>query len=300
MVVGGPQVQTLAATLNYFSTDVQFDHILTHPLPPAKAKGHIARRVRENKDAEYVLTFNLGPRHDALASDQIRMTFPGREILRINDLSFTGYHPDLLSVGPAGAGFDGPLGEHHSRIAMYAFAEGLSCDATVAMYNDAVYRALGYYGDWRRSTRRMIDSDADVDLPFGAQFTSMLKDQLGLYTSSQPTPRIFAAWARAIVNGLAARGLVMPREWDPDESSLPHLLTESATFPVYPEIVAHHRLPFAGSYVFKADGYSANSFLSLADFVEGEFEAFERVGAEGLRKTASWPRIAARFTALRK
>ncbi len=299
VVIGNCQAKPLAFALNYFSLDVEFEHFQVHSLPPHKAEDHIARRIAEFADVDLVLAFNLSDKYYGLATDRIAATFAGRPVLSINNLFFAGYHPDIVVLGEVGMRLDGALDQYHSLLALYAYLEEMTVEETVLLYRDEIYEALGYYGEWDRSAQRMLATDKTVDLPFAARYVDLLPQLLGMYVLNHPSPRIFVEWARSIVGALGDRGLMAPREWDPDISVFPSDFSATAIFPVYPELKAHHDLPVQASYVFKAKGYDASSFLSLEQFIAAEHEVFDRAGRDALRGSRQWQSAAPRFDALR-
>jgi hypothetical protein len=298
VVIGNCQVKSLALTLNYFSEDVEFDHFQVHSIAPGKAHGFIEKRIAEFADVDLVLTFNLSDKYYGLAADKIGETFADRPVLRINNLFFAGYHPDIIVLGEVGMRLDGALDQYHSQIALYAFLEGMSVDDAVALYRDDTYETLGFYSDWKRSARRMEVTDADVDLRFGQRYVEMLSTGLSMYVLNHPAPRVFYAWSETILADLEARGLATAREWKPDPSAIPNLFSETSMFPVYPEIASHHGLPFPGSYVFKGRGYGGSSFHSLPQFLEREFELFAGADRDALRTSRQWGAASRRFAQL--
>lgn len=300
IVIGNCQVKSLAFTLNYLCENMHFDHLQVHSLAPSKAQAHLEQRIEETKDFDLVLTFNLSDKYYGLAADKIDETYAGRPVLRINNLYFGGYHPDTITLGEVGMRMDGVLDQYHSRIALFGFLEGKTVAETVALFNDDTYRAIKYYGDFAGSSNRMLATDEDVDIKWAGRFVELLSETRAMFVVNHPAPRVFLEWAGAIVDDLEERGIATRRPWRPAEDMLPHLFSDTAVFPVYPEIVAEHGLPFDGSYVFKSKGYAGSSFLSLAQFVESEFALFAQVDRERLEASRQWVAASKRFKVIRE
>lgn len=289
VVIGNCQVKSLAHTLNFFSQDVEFDHFQIHSLPPGKAKAHIETRTAKFvAEVDLVLTFNLSDKYFGLSVDRVRETFAGKPVLSISNLFFAGYHPDIIVLGDVGQRMDGALEQYHSRVALYGYMNNMSVEETVNLFNDDTFRRFDYYSDWRASINRFVASEARVDLPFTAPYVDLLARRIGMYVVNHPTPIVFLEWAKTLIQQLSARGLVQSRDWNPEECALPHYFSDTSIFPVYPEIAAHHDLPFQGNYIFKRKGFGAASFLSLREFVQAEFEVFERSGRAAIETSRQW------------
>ena len=299
VVIGNCQVKSLAQTLNFFSEDVEFQHFQIHSLPPGKAQSHIETRTeRFVAEADLVLTFNLSDKYFGLAKDRVRETFAGKPVFSISNLYFGGYHPDIIVLGDIGQRMDGVLDQYHSRLALWGFMNDLSIEDTAALFCDETFRKVNYYSEWDASLKRFVQSEGDVDLPFTQRYVDLLRQRVGMYVVNHPAPVVFLEWAKTLIGALASKGLVRPRGWTPDECALPHHFSDTAIFPVYPEVAAHHNLPFDGSYIFKSKGFDGSSFLSLRQFIQSEFDVFERSGRDAILNSRQWISSAKRFEAL--
>jgi hypothetical protein len=295
-VIGNCQVKTLAYALNYYSADVEFDHVQVHSLHPTKAEAHINKRIDEIRvDADFILAFNLSDKFFGLAKEQIGSTFAGRPIVTISNLFFGGYHPDIVVLGLPHKRIDGPLDQYRSRIGLYGFMNGKSVRETMTLFREDVYEKLGYFNEWRQSLGRLLKADEDVEIKFAGVFGELLRQRLSMYVLNHPTPVVFSTWARAITTALAERGLSTVRDWQPDEALFPALFTDTAVFPVYPEIAKRHELAFPGSYIFKGKAYQTDSFMDLEQYLTAEFGALEEAGRDEIRASAQWAVVDRRF-----
>jgi hypothetical protein len=214
---------------------------------------------------------------------RLRETFDGIPVVTISNIYFAGLHPDLCYIaGPGDQVVQGPLGDYHSRLALYAFLKNMSETAAASLFRNDVYEGLGYYHTYATSLTELVRRDAGVDVPVTVQLPGLLRRFLAFYSVNHPTSAVFVHYARQIVDYLARKGLGrasgVPLSPMFNEGTLAH----STIFPIYPEIARRHGIPMFGSYAFKPPGERRNP-LQLERFLEREYEALRDVAPVPLR-----------------
>ena len=157
---------------------------------------------------------------------------------------FAAYHPDILYVRSGDHLVETPLGHYNSKIVLAGYLQGLSVEATVALFDESVFRRLGYLEAWDASVallrREIAESDVKLD-DVPAKWTGC---GAFMYSVNHPRLRVLGDVARAMLRTarLAAR-TSNPETYLHDE------LKTAVIWPIYPAIAATHGI--GGDYCFK-------------------------------------------------
>jgi hypothetical protein len=284
IVISNCQCLPLACALTVMSTDTVFDFWSVHlPAPDARARTIAEFVAKTRQDYDLIVSIPLSNDYLDLSSARLRETFDGIPVVTISNIYFAGLHPDLCYIaGPGDRIVQGPLGDYHSRLALYAFLKGMSETEAASLFRNDVYERLGFYNVYATSLNELIRRDAGIDVPVTALLPGILRRFLAFYSVNHPTSAVFVHYARQIVDYLAGKGLGhasgLPLSPMFNEGSLAH----SAIFPIYPEIARRHGIPMFGSYTFKPPGDRRNP-LQLERFLQREYAALRDVEPVALR-----------------
>lgn len=192
-------------------------------------------------------------------------------VLRYPRVVFAGFHPDCAYAWrrDGGGSVSSPFG-YHSAIAVEAFRRGYNVDETIALFNEEVFDALGYFDYYAPSVHALEDECERAGLPRDI----FPRKWLGLpFMYSINHPRMYVAWD--LVEHILRRAdyelPAIDRERGQHDSFFP-----GPIWPIYPEIA--RRLGVAGSYLFMPPtDYrpgAEHELYTLRQFVEKCFEYY--------------------------
>jgi hypothetical protein len=183
---------------------------------------------------------------------------------------FNAFHPDVAYVaGPPGP-VPPPLG-YHSSLVLYAWRRKLSAADTAALFCEAVFERLNFFGCWDAARRAQLDEGRDAGFPLDDMLARWERRGRFMYTPNHPALFVMADVARALLQRAGFEA-----SFGTPEDYLPDSMLYKAVWPVYPEIASRLGLP--GSYAFKPPqppGTAAPAaLLGLDEFIERSFEAY--------------------------
>ena len=277
VVISNCQCLPIASWLTTFSSATVFDFWGVHIIPAGQQEAEIDAFVqRARSDYELILTIPLSDDYLGLSTERIAGTFAGIPVRRISNIYFSGLHPDLTYLGGLGTRVMGPLGDYHSKLAIHGFLKGLSVPDTMALFCTRSYEMLGYYDEYAQSMSTLAERDRIVDVPVTRILDEKLRSALCLFSVNHPTPALLSAYCYEVTRYLEDNGFGQYSGMPPDPSMCGESLANSAIFPIYPEVAAHHGVPSFGSYSFKPEGARVNA-LDLFTFLTREFDTFSEV-----------------------
>jgi hypothetical protein len=196
-------------------------------------------------------------------------------------LLFSGYHPDsiFVSAGPEYGSFVwGPIGQHHSAIALFAYRAGLSPEAALRLYQREVFETLGYFDLWDAATAELFHLAKFYSLDLEGDFIRWTRRGCFMYSINHPKPYVLFDFARRLLEkaGIAFQPI------DFDHYALDDFARDTI-FPVYPGIGEHYGFP--GSYVFKAPEYARfkiGAVWNLPDFLSESYRVYKRQDSDKL------------------
>jgi hypothetical protein len=198
-------------------------------------------------------------------------------ITRCPSLLFGAYHPDSIFIndrGKSDAFISGPIGQHHSALALFAHCARLTPDAALRLYTREVYQMLGYFDLWQPASTHFLEHARSYGIPLEADFIRWTRHGCFMYSINHPKPYVFFDLARHLL----AKAGISCQPIDFEHYTLNELARDTV-FPVYPEIAEHFGIP--GSYLFKAPkhspgGLSLGSFWDLPSFVRESYRVYAR------------------------
>ncbi len=176
--------------------------------------------------------------------------------VRIPEVDFSGFHPDLRRRGAR---------VYHSGLIMAAFAMGLPRARVASLFNGRAYSALGYFDEYDRAERQLLDTGAALGLDPGPVLHA-LKGEVFVHVPQRPTMAFHWRLARHICDGF---GLAT----DPAAAPPPDPYARQARWPVYPEIAA--RLGVPGSLTFKPAISETAPELDLDQLIDQSWRVYD-------------------------
>lgn len=281
LVISNCQARVLAHALSVMSTDTTFHHWGVHEAHGKDREMLVAEKLRAiQTDYDFVLAVQLSDKFGDISAPRIRDATNGKPVFFVSNIYFTGLHPDMVYVGAMGERIVSPLGDYHSKLALWSFATGKQPDQAADYFRDDVYEALGYYGEWDLSLQEAQKRDQAVDVPVHDIIPQVARRETAFYSFNHPSPALVAPFAARIIAYLQTATLVEASGIGADPHMIGSPLVLSSVFPVYPEVARKHGLPpHIGSYAFKPNGAGINPF-SLDTFLSRSHRLYEKYGRE--------------------
>lgn len=189
---------------------------------------------------------------------------------------FAAFHPDQVRVGradrPEAGGLIGPMGHAHSALAVFGFLEGLGLDGTLRLFDERLYRALGYLDMWEPSVAalRALGLETGYDL----EADLMRWSRRGCFMHSDNHPKMYVA--ADLARGLLHRAGIGYSPCDLD-SFLIDTLLNGGSWPVYPPIARRYGVPGNALFLKVETPRSGPArTMTLRQFVEASFARYSR------------------------
>ncbi len=135
------------------------------------------------------------------------------------------------------------MGDYHSALIVYGFAQGFSVDAIVSLFREEVFAKVGYLDDWFGARDSLLRLSREHGFDLDRLFAGWMRRGCFMHTINHPKLFVLEDLARAALQrgGIPARSARC-------EDMLPDPLSGSV-WPVYPEIAARYGVP--GGTTFK-------------------------------------------------
>ena len=207
--------------------------------------------------------------------DQIKAILPEnlssgiKKIIRIPEIHFDAFHPDLTYIMGREGILESPLVHYHSKIILLSFLENLSVKKVMKLFNGTLYNELGYFDYWNQSIQRLRQDFLNSDLDY-YEFIKLLNlDEIFMHSINHPNKEVLNTIAWLIANELEDTPKIRV-------GGLKHILKDEIfeygpVWPVYPEIANYYGNE--GSYLFRAQG---GKIFNLKEFIEAEYEIFSK------------------------
>jgi Polysaccharide biosynthesis enzyme WcbI len=258
---------------------------------PIQSKAKITRKmlVRALRGYDHVFLQDFGPGLVRGATSEF-LCNELAHTTRYPSLLFGAYHPDSIFIhrGAADAFISGPIGQHHSALALFAYRAGLPVEAALRLYTREVFETLGYFDLWRPASTQFLEHARSYGLQLEADFMRWTRRGCFMYSVNHPKSFVFFDLAHHLLDtaGISSQPI------DFQHYALNDLARDTV-FPVYPEVAEHFGLP--GSYIFKAPkhspgGLSLGNFFDLHGFISGSHRVYARhaPGALANERVQGW------------
>jgi hypothetical protein len=204
--------------------------------------------------------------------------------IRYPSLLFGAYHPDAIFIHDRSRGdafVSGPIGQHHSALALFAYRAGFTPESALLLYQREVYQLLGYFDVWEPASTQLLELTRSYGVKLDSDFIGWTRfARCFMYSINHPKAYVLFDLARRLLDhaGISWKPL------DFDHYALNDLARDTI-FPVYPEIA--ERFGIAGSYIFKAPkpargGLNIGTFFDLEAFVRESYCVYARHDGEAL------------------
>jgi hypothetical protein len=186
-------------------------------------------------------------------------------VLKIPEIYFPAFHPDQSYVQLVGGEIlKSPIGDYHSKMALYGFMSGLNLDRCQKLYSENVYEKIGYFDTWTDSILKIENRFLSSDLSFDSFRPFLSGHEIFMNSFNHPNAKVIHALTLEICTEL---DILSTELKSPKPSDLHDYLTgPGLVYPLFPEIASIFGQE--GDYVF----YTENGKqLSLDRFIEESY-----------------------------
>ncbi len=287
-VMGNCQAFGLAYAMKLMDPSATIDHFSA--IGRARAVDmNILEKTFDTYDYVFSHDFLSGHLRGEGDSNELRRRLPGK-VTMAPAISFAAFHPDLVFIQEKDKlhGFIfGPLGPYHSAIALFAYRAGLSVDEARAMFNENVFKAVGYLDIWNEAAEEFIGhAKTHYALDLSTDLMNWARRGIFMYSNVHPKGYVLSDLARR----LWEKAGLKPPAADFSYYEI-HDLARAEIYPVYPGIARVYGAQ--GGYLFKMQNHhlanTVGDFLTLPQYLSASFKTFEKTGPELLAN----PRVGA-------
>lgn len=263
VVIGNCQAEVIAEGMRFFKPDAFSKHILSWEIP--RWYDNVDSFINDLKSFDHIFSHNvdLSPYLPG-GLQELKERFTNA--IEIPTVVFPAYHPDLVYVyrgqGSGEAVFS-PIGAYNSAIALFGYKKDLSAYQTIRLFNEAVYRKLGYFDMWEASQNALLASGRDAGLSLASLFPKWTRSGCFMHSINHSKIEPLIDISKLLLGKVL--GNVADADWRP---FIVDPLQKDAVWPIYPEIAEKFGLP--GSYMFRRPDYANTSeqrYLPLETFV---------------------------------
>lgn len=272
VVIGNCQANTLSRFMRVLLPD-SYIRLFTH----TDATDDKTRRDKEAALSESRLIFSHPLHADEFGAFSFKALSRQENAFFFPPFSFTGFHPDCVYIGTSKSS---PVGDYSSSIIVYSFLHGLSVDETAQMFNETVYRKLGFLDIWDISRDILVQNFSKFGIDIEDEFAAWTKQGLFMHTINHPYAFVYEDVAYKLLSKAGVTGLrPNATKFVSDHGA------DDIVWPVYPEI--GHRLGIEGELMFKvSDRYAPAErrpcVIDLHEFIHGSFERYKTFPRETL------------------
>ena len=186
---------------------------------------------------------------------------------------FSAFHPDAIYVGdvwnPA-TFVRTPLGDYNSALGLFGFLKGLSVEETLRLFDEAVYRQLGYLEAWDGAAASLLQIGRDAGYDLAADLVRW--SRRGAFMHVINHPRMFVT--NDLARGLLRRAGIPFEDCDLDSFAADEIARRGA-WPVYPPVAARLGIE-GGGYAFlkPAEGRRPPATTGLRAFIAESFRTY--------------------------
>jgi hypothetical protein len=230
-------------------------------------------------EADYVVLQHLPTEPFSSVLNQLYPRIQAK-IRLIPGISYSGFHPDMGYIRKAsGAHLGGPMGEYHSMLVFWAWTNRLTVDQTLELFDDKIFKFLGYFDHHAASVEFLVDRGSHTDTPIRSLLSSWSSKGCFMHSLNHPKITVLGDLARLILQREGVEYCLDIEQYIADD------LADHPCWPIYPAVAALFGLE--GGYEFKQARHLGNArrpvpILGLESFIKASFEQYDISANSGL------------------
>lgn len=192
------------------------------------------------------------------------------EIIRIPQIYFDAFHPDLTYIIGKNGIIESPLVHYHSKIIFGCFLNKVKINQVKKYFNKSVYRKLGYLNYWDQSIKRIKKDFLNSDLDYYDFINNIDMNKIFMHSVNHPATSVLSAIASLICKKIG----ITPKY---DSQALANIVKDEIfeygpVWPIYPDIA--NNFGHSGTYLFRAQG---GKIYEIDEIIELEYEIFNNI-----------------------
>lgn len=203
----------------------------------------------------------------------------GSKIITMPNIFYRGYGAELIGIKDSnGKKVEGILGDYHNSIVLYAYQQGISADATVALFSDVEYYREAFKNVSTDSLEELKKRERFTDIKISDFIEDNLQVTRLFHTFNHPSSQLLLIQAKRLLKYLGIQITA-----NIDRSYLPDFL---ATFipALMPSAVIHLKLDFEAPDAFRGFDVSPSEevtlvrkwiFMNSQGYVERSFRLYD-------------------------
>lgn len=201
--------------------------------------------------------------------------FPGR-VITLQAVNFSGLQPDIVALGSMNARLTSPAGAH-SRIGVRAYLAGLGLEDTLAMFQEDVFEAEGFFDRWAVAEAELHRRDEACTLKVADEVTTLCRRMPAMLTENHPGAEVYDVLSLRLADMLELK-------YTPCDANMhPTMQARMPIWPVYDAIAEHHGLSYRTSQMFALEDRA----LTRREVISRLFEVYTEMGLDALAAAAA-------------
>lgn len=199
------------------------------------------------------------------------------EVIKIPQIYFDAYHPDLTYINSKNGIVESPLIHYHSKIIFGCFMNGIDIGSVKRYFQKDIYKKLGYLNYWDQSIKRMENDFSQSDLDYYDFENKIDMNRVFMHSVNHPTTGVLSA-----VAALVCKKIGLKQRYDSQALTYiakDDLFEHGPVWPIYPDIAINFGQ--SGTFLFKDPG---GKIYELDEFIQLEYEIFENLGNKELNE----------------
>ncbi|MFC3136464.1 GSCFA domain-containing protein [Microbaculum marinum] len=217
---------------------------------------------------------------------------PIEKVTLIPTIRCDAYHPDATFVTVGKTRIPSVANLDHSKLAVFAWCQGLSAGDTVRLFTPDTFRRIGYTDAWRHTSAYAKSQEERTGWPMVRQYEAWRRGPAFMLNRMHPKLFAHAQMCRMLAARLGLRTV-----FDTPENYLADPHGPLVGWPVYPGVAETFGLEgnfqFFVPETFRADLGLTVPALDLEGYIERCFEGYARFDrAELAANVGKWPEFA--------
>lgn len=259
-ILGNCQARGLANALSLLHEEL----IFSSESPPTDLDS-LAEKLKDIANSQSVL-FLTNALRQTITSNELLHEFDRPENIYIPTIFFTAFHPDIQYAYADGSLVKNGFGaDWNSRLLLWAYLNDVSQSSARDLFNEKVYRAIGYFDKWSKSSDALQLEFKACDFEYSQWIKTVQRSGVFMYGVNHPTQLGITQLAIQISEKVFPNSRIRSKlalDYSDDFLS-------NVRWPIYPEIA--ERMGVEGSYFWR----SGDSFADLSDFTQMCYSAWD-------------------------
>ncbi len=206
LVIGNCQSYPLALALTAMHSNIHIESIAVNQCNDSDEESNIKKI--ENADSIITQEISQNFRVSHLQTWNVKEIFGGRNLIKIPNLFFKGYHPDLCYISRDSKRVLSPLGDYNHSIIFNSWQRGYTvdeCKSFISNHKPMPENFHEFIVKAEDSIEALVTRESSLDIKITDYIKENWRTKRLFHTFNHPTPPLIVALARRILNKLNIR-----------------------------------------------------------------------------------------------